>query len=83
MRLGRIGGIHERHQHRAELFEVDRLGDVAVETGVDTLLVDVAEDVGGKGDDGLMRLLGSFFPAAELFARLVAVFVRHVEVALW
>lgn len=82
MRLGRIGRVHERHEHGAELFEVDGLGEVAVEAGVDALLVDVAEDVGGERDDGLVGLLGFLFPAAQLFAGLVAVFVGHVEIAL-
>ena len=82
MRLSRIGGVHERHEHGAELFEVDGLGEVAVEAGVDALLVDVAEDVGGERNDRLVGLLGAFFPSAQLFARLVAVFVGHVEIAL-
>jgi len=82
MRFRGIGRVHERHEHCAELFEIDGLGEVAVEAGVDALLVDVAEDVGGERDDGLVRLLGAFFPSAQLFARLVAVFVGHVEIAL-
>lgn len=80
--LSRIGRVHESHEHGAELLKIDRLGEVAVETRIDTFLVDVAEDVGRKGDDGLMGLLDAFLPAADFFACLVAVFVRHVEVAL-
>ena len=82
VRLGRVARVHERHEYGAELFEVDGLGKVTVETGVDALLVDVAEDVGRKCDDRLVRLLAALLPAADLFAGLVAVFVGHVEVAL-
>jgi hypothetical protein len=82
MRLLRIRRVHERHEHGTQLLEVDRLGKVAVETRFHAFLVDVAKDVCGKCDDGLVGLLGAFLPAAELFARLVAVFVGHVEVAL-
>ena len=82
MRLRGIGRIHERHKHCAELLEIDGLGEVAVEAGVDALLVDVAQDVGGERDDWLVGLLGTLFPSAQLFARLVAVFVRHVKIAL-
>jgi len=78
----RIGWIHERHEHSAELFEVDGFCEVAVKAGIDTLLVDVAKDVGRERDDGLVRLLGLFLPSAQLFARLVAVLVGHVEIAL-
>jgi hypothetical protein len=49
---------------------------------VDTLLVDVAEDVGRKRDDRLVRLFGALLPPAELFAGLVSIFVRHVKIAL-
>lgn len=82
MRLRRVRRVHKRHEHSAQLFEIHRLGEVAVEAGVDALLVDVAEDVGGERDDGLVRLLGALFPSAQLFARLVAVFVGHVKIAL-
>jgi hypothetical protein len=82
MRLRGISRIHERHENCAELFEIDGLGQVAVEAGVDALLVDVAQDVCGERDDGLVGLLGAFFPSAQLFARLVTVFVGHVEIAL-
>jgi hypothetical protein len=82
MRFLRIRRVHERHEHGTELLEVDRLGEVAVETRFHAFLVDVAEDVCRERDDGLVGLLGAFLPAAEFFARLVAVFVRHVEVAL-
>jgi hypothetical protein len=53
-----------------------------VETRFHAFLVDVAEDVCREGDDGLVGLLGAFLPAAEFFARLVAVFVGHVEITL-
>jgi len=82
MWFARVGWVHKRHQHRAEFLEIDRLGEVAIKAGVDTLLVDVAEDVGRECDDGLVRLLGALLPPAKLFACLVSVFVRHVEVAL-
>jgi len=82
MRLRRISRIHERHEHSAELFEIDWFGEVAVETGVDTLLVNVTKHVGRKRDDGLVGLLGAFFPPAQFLACLVAVFVGHVEIAL-
>jgi hypothetical protein len=82
MRLRRISRVHERHEHSAELLKIDWLREVAVESSVYTLLVDVAEDVGRKRDDGLMGLIGAFLPSAQLFARLVAVFVGHVEIAL-
>jgi hypothetical protein len=82
MWFARVGWVHERHQHRAEFLEIDRLGEVAVEAGVDTFLVHVAEDVGRECDDGLVRLFGALLPPAELFARLVSVFVRHVEITL-
>jgi len=82
MRLRRIRRVHERHEHGAELFEIDGLSEVAIEACVDALLVDVAEDVGGEGDDGLVGLLGTLLPPAQLLARLIAVFIGHVEVAL-
>lgn len=82
MRLRRIRRVHKRHEHSAELLEIDGLGEVTVEAGVDALLVDVAEDVCREGDDGLVGLLGAFFPPAQLLAGLVAVFVGHVEIAL-
>jgi hypothetical protein len=82
MRLARIRRVHKRHEHGAKLLEIDRLGKVAVETGLDAFLVDVAKDVGREGNDGLVLLLGALFPAAEFFTCLVAVFVGHVEVAL-
>jgi hypothetical protein len=82
MWFARIRRVHERHQHRAEFLEIDRLGEVAIEASVDTLLVDVAEDVGRKRDDRLVRLFGALLPPAELFAGLVSIFVRHVKIAL-
>jgi hypothetical protein len=82
MWFARVGRVHERHQHRAEFLEIDRLGEVAIEASVDAFLVDVTEDVGRKRNDGLVRLFGSLLPPAELFAGLVSVFVWHVEIAL-
>lgn len=83
MRLARVRRVHERHEHGAELLEIDRLGDVAVETRVDALLVDIAEDVGGERDYRLVLLAGALLPAPDFLAGLVAVFVGHVQVALW
>jgi len=82
MWFARVRRVHERHQHRAEFFEIDRLGEVAIEAGVNTLLVDISEDVGRERNDGLMRLFGALLPPAELFAGLVAILVRHVKIAL-
>jgi len=82
MWFARVRRVHERHQHRAEFLEINRLGEVAIEAGVYTLLVHVAEDVGRECDDRLVRLLGALLPPAELFACLISILVRHVEVAL-
>jgi len=63
MRLARIARVHERHEHRAQLLEIHRLRDIAVETRVDALLVDVTEDVGRKRDDGQVLELVLLLPA--------------------
>lgn len=82
MRFARVGRVHERHEHRAELLEVDGLGDVAIEARLDALMVDVTEDVGRESDDGLVLFLIAFLPTSDLLARLVAVLIWHVKVAL-
>lgn len=75
--------VEELDHDEAELLEVDGLGDVAVEAGLDALRVDVAENVGGEGDYGHVWVAVRALPPPDLLARLVAVFVGHVQVALW
>ena len=80
MRLGRITWIHERHQNRAQLFEVHWLRHVAIKPGFDTLLVHVAEDIRRERDYRQMGVLVLFLPFSDFLAGLVAVFVGHVEI---
>ena len=46
-RFTRIRRVHKRHQDGTQLLEIDRLRHVRVEARVNTLLVDIAQDVGG------------------------------------
>ena len=48
----------------AQLVELDRLGEVVVEAGPDTLLDDVAEHVGREGYDGGARVAVRRLPFA-------------------
>lgn len=82
MRFARIRRVHECHEYSAELLEVDGLGDVAIEACVDALLVNVAKNVGGESDDRLVLFLVALLPSSNLLARLIAVLVWHVKVAL-
>ena len=82
-RLCRVARIHVREHDGAELLEVDGLGHIAVEPRVDTLGVNVAEDVCRERDDREIGVFVLLLPFADLAARLIAVFVRHVEIALW
>ena len=56
-------------------------GKLAVEARFDALLVHIAEDVGRECDDGEVRELLLTLPSADVFARLISIFVRHVQVA--
>ena len=67
---------------RAELDKVHRLGNVAVESGLETLVLHVGHDVGREGNHGNARHGVGEFPLADLAAGLVPVLAGHVEVAL-
>ena len=81
-RLVWILGIQVLQHDHAEFFEIDRLGDIGVEASRSTLVVDIAQDVGRKSDDWHDFVLVLLLPPADLPAGLIAVFVRHVEIAL-
>lgn len=66
-----------RHDKR-ELLEFDRLRHIRVEAGFHAFSVDVAQYIGRESDDGMATVSVLLFPASDLFAGLVAVFVRHV-----
>jgi len=53
---------------------------LTVEARFDALLVHIAEDVGRECDDGQVRTLLLTFPRTDIFARLISIFVRHVQV---
>jgi hypothetical protein len=45
--------------------------------------VDVTEDVGRKCNDGYAAVTMFLLPASNFFARLIAVLVRHMQIALY
>src|SRR6185437_13249674 len=63
--------------HRVELVEVHRLGEVVVCAGRETLLAIAAHGLGSECDD---RQLGMARLRADLADRLVAVHARHHDV---
>lgn len=74
-------------QRPAEINKVDRLRDIIIKPGLDTLVLHIRHDVGRQSDDGQRGALGTeaaalCLPGADFAAGLVAVFARHVEVAL-
>lgn len=81
MRFVRIARIHKCHQNRAEFFEIHRFRHVRVETRLDTFFIHIPQDVGREGDDGEVGSLVVPLPLSNLLAGLIAVFIRHVEVA--
>ena len=78
----RIGRIYEFGHDEREFLESNWLRDVRVEASLDALCVDIAKNVGGKSDDRVPAMPVLLFPTSDLFAGLIAIFVRHVEIAL-
>ena len=81
-RLGFIRWVQEFGHDQGEFFECDRFRDVRVEACVYALGVYVAQHVGRESDNGVSLVSVFLFPSADLFAGLVAVFVRHMKIAL-
>lgn len=82
MWFGWIGRIEEAGHDCRQLLEVDWFGDVGVEARLNAFRVYVAENVGREGDDREMLEFVLALPLADVFAGLIAIFIRHVEVAL-
>jgi hypothetical protein len=78
----RIGRIYEFGHDEREFLESDWLRDVGIEASLDALCVDIAENVGGKSNDRVPAVPVFLLPTSDLFAGLIAIFVRHVEIAL-
>ena len=109
MRLARVAGVHERHEHRAELLEIDRLRHVTctksssqhtffsrrnphgrakkgwrirtIEPGLNALLIHIPKHVCTEGNNRQMASTLLALPLSNLFTRLIAVFIRHVQIA--
>lgn len=81
-RLGRIGRVQESCHYERELFELDRLRHVRIEAGFYALGVNVTEHVRREGNDGMAAVTVLLLPSSDLLASLIAIFVRHVQVAL-
>lgn len=74
--------IQEFRHNQRELFKLYWLRYVRVEACFHAFCVDIAEHVGRESDDGLAAVAMLLLPPPDLLARLVAVFVRHMEVTL-
>jgi hypothetical protein len=78
-----IDRIQEFGHDKGQLFELDGLRDVRVEARFHAFRVDVTEDVGRKCNDGYAAVTMFLLPASNFFARLIAVLVRHMQIALY
>lgn len=78
----RIQRIYEFRHDKRQFFKSDGFGDVRIEARLDAFRIDVAEDVCGECDDRVAPMAVLLFPASDLFAGLVAIFIWHVEIAL-
>jgi hypothetical protein len=81
-RFGRVDRIQKLCHDDRELFELNGLRDVGVEACLRTFGVDIAKNIGRQGNDGYTSVSVFLFPASNLFACLVSVFVRHMQIAL-
>lgn len=73
--------IHKSHEYSAQFLEVDRLGQVRIETAADTLLLYIPQYVCRESNYWHVWILVLFLPLSNFPTRFVAVLVRHVEVA--
>ena len=69
-------------QDIAQFSEHNRLGDIRVEAGVHTLLVNVSEDIGRERYDRHVRELVLTLPASNFATSGITVLDRHVKIAL-
>lgn len=78
----RIGWVQKLRHDEGELLELDRFRNVRVEASFHALLVNIAEDVCRERDDRMTTVSILLFPSPNFLAGLVAILVRHMEVAL-
>jgi hypothetical protein len=69
------------HLH-TQLLKINRLSNVTIKPRLHALGIHISKNVGTERDDGEVLVFVLAFPAADVLASLVAVFVGHVEVAL-
>ena len=75
--------VHHVHEHPAQDLPADRLRHVFVEAGFHGFFQPLGHDVGRQGDDGDPGVFVASFPLADFSDRLVAVLVRHLDIALY
>lgn len=69
--------------HRStQSLEINRFRDIVVKASRHTLLHHIGHDVRGERDDRHARELLLRFPLSNLATRFIAIFVRHVKIAL-
>jgi hypothetical protein len=83
MRSHWIHGIQEFDKLYTQLLKIHRLSYIRIKPGFDAFSIDIAENIGGKGDYWEVFILVFALPFAYVLAGLVAIFVGHVEVALF
>jgi hypothetical protein len=77
-----ILGIQKLVQHISNLLEINGLGNVTAEARLHALGVYITQDVGTESNDWNMVLVLFTLPLKNLFARVVAVLDRHLQVTL-
>lgn len=80
--FGWVSWVQEFRHDDGELFELNGLRHIRIEARFRAFGINVAENVRGKGNDGNTSVSVLLLPFSYLFACLVAVFVRHVQIAL-
>lgn len=78
----RILGVEEHQHDYGELLEIHWLGHIRIESSVSTLGIHVAQHIRRERHDWRVLVFLRLLPLSYLAARFVAVFVRHVEIAL-
>lgn len=75
----RVNKVDKKISQSAPL---DRLGSVLREASGSRVSLTFGHNIGGQGDDGDMRMAVFPLPGADFTTGFVAVFVRHLYIAL-